>query len=95
MVCDSRHVSPNIFGTICPDRAVGAAMIMSYANTEAMNLNLKELSAEMEPQAHAVPVCDGAGWHRRGKKLGGPDNITLLSLPAYSPELNPLEKAWA
>ena len=94
MVRDNRHVSTYIFGAICPDRAVGAAMIMPYANTEAMNVHLQEISAEVAPGAHAVLVCDGAGWHQRGKKLSLPDNITLLSLPAYSPELNPMENVW-
>ncbi len=95
MVRDNRHVSAYIFGAICPDRAVGAAMIMPKANTEAMNKHLSEISAEAAPGAHAVLVCDGAGWHQRGKKLVVPDNITLLSLPAYSPELNPMENVWA
>ena len=69
-------------------------MIMPYANTEAMNLHLQEISAEVAPGAHAVLVCDGAGWHQRGKKLRVPDNITLTSLPPYSPELNPRENVW-
>ena len=34
-----------------------------------------------------------AGWHT-SKKLKVPDNITLLPLPAYSPELNPVENLW-
>ena len=94
MVRDNRHVSAYIFGAICPDRATGAAMIMPCADTWAMNLHLKEISAEVAPDAHAVLVCDGAGWHQRGKKLSIPDNITLLSLPPYSPELNPMENVW-
>ncbi len=94
MVRDNRHVSTYIFGAICPERGVGAAMIMPYANAEAMNAHLKEISAEVAPGARAVLVCDGAGWHQRGEKLIVPRNITLLSLPAYSPELNPMEKVW-
>ena len=94
MVRDNRHVSPYIFGPICPARATGAAMIMPYANAEAMNKHLVEISAEVAPGAHAVLVCDGAGWHQRGNKLVLPDNITLLSLPPYSPELNPMENVW-
>jgi transposase len=44
--------------------------------------------------AHAILVLDGAGWHRQGGKLLVPDNITLLPLPAYAPELNPVENVW-
>ena len=54
----------------------------------------KEISSQVVPGAHAVLVCDGAGWHRRGAKLKVPDNITLLSLPPYSPELNFMENVW-
>ncbi len=83
-----------LFGAICPDRGVGAAVIMPAANTEAMNEHLKEISAQVLPGAHAVLICDGAGWHQRGKKLAVPGNITLIPLPPYSPELNAMENVW-
>jgi transposase len=38
-------------------------------------------------------VLDGAGWHK-SKSLEVPDNIRLIHLPAYSPELNPVEHIW-
>ena len=94
MVRDNRHTSTYLFGAICPSRAVGAAMIIPGCDTWGMNLHLKEISTQVAPGAHALLVCDGAGWHQRGKKLIVPDNITLLSLPAYSPELNPMENVW-
>ena len=47
----------------------------------------------MSPGAHAVLVLDGAGWHS-GRDLVVPDNISLLTLPPYSPELNPVENVW-
>ena len=91
MVRDNRHDSAYLFGAICPERGVGAAMITPSANTEMMNLHLAEIGTQVAPGAHAVLVCDGAGWHQPGKTRQLPDNITLLSLPPYSPELNPME----
>jgi hypothetical protein len=86
MVRDNRHDSAYIFGAICPARGVGAAMIMPAANAEGMNEHLKELSTQVTPSSIAVVICDGAGWHQRGKELIVPDNIRLLSLPPYSPD---------
>jgi len=93
-VRDNRHDSVYLFGALCPSRAAGAAIIMPAANSEAMSEHLKEISTQVAPGAHAVLVCDGAGWHQRGEKLQVPDNITLLPLPPYSPELNPMENVW-
>lgn len=94
MVRDNRHDSVHLFGAICPDRGVGAAIIMPVVNTEAMNEHLKEISAQVAPGAHAVLVCDGAGWHQPGGRLRVPDNIVRVPLPAYAPELNPVENVW-
>lgn len=66
---------------------------MPYANSEAMNLHLREIGRAGAPGAHAVLVLDGAGWHT-SHILTPPDNVTLLCLPPYSPELNPVENVW-
>ena len=42
---------------------------------------------------HVVMVLDSAGWHR-ANALRIPANITLVPLPPYSPELNPVERVW-
>ena len=94
MVRDNRHDSVYLFGAICHARQVGAAIIMPAANAEAMNEHLKEISVQVASGSHAVVVCDGAGWHQQGKRLRVPDNLTLLALPPYSPELNPMENIW-
>ena len=67
---------------------------MAHADTPAMNAHLAEISRTVANGAHAVLVLDGAGWHG-SKALKVPDNITLLPLPPYAPELNPLENVWA
>lgn len=94
MVKDNRHDSAYLFGAICPDRGVGAAIIMPTVNSEAMNEHLKEISTQVATGAHGVLVLDGAGWHQSSAELRVPDNISLLSLPPYSPELNPMELVW-
>lgn len=93
MVRDNRHDSAYLYGAICPDRGVGAAIIMPAANTEAMNEHLKEISTQVMPRAHAALICDGAGWHK-SSELRVPDNMTLIPLPPYAPELNPMENVW-
>ena len=94
MVRDNRHESAWLFGAICPDRAVGAAIIMPHVNAEAMSEHLAEISTQVTPGAHAALICDGAGWHQTGGRLEVPSNITLMPQPPYSPELNPVENVW-
>ena len=66
---------------------------MPYANTEAMQEFLDRFSATIAEDEHAVMVLDRAGWHGSGG-LVVPANITLVPLPPYSPELNPVERVW-
>lgn len=68
--------------------------MLPYADKEAMTLHLAEISKAVAPGAHAVVILDGAGWHKPGGRLKLPDNISMLALPLYSPELNPQENTW-
>jgi hypothetical protein len=94
MVRDNRHDSAYIFGAICPARGIGAAIITPGVSTECMNLHLAEISSRIAPGSVAALICDGAGWHQRGSRLQVPDNIVLIPLPSYAPELNPMENVW-
>ena len=58
-----------------------------------MSLHLAEVAQAGAPGAHGVMLMDRAGWHR-AKDLVVPDNLTLVLLPARSPELNPVENIW-
>ena len=69
-------------------------------NTIAMNHHLREISSQVGAAAHALLVltpapaeAGGAGWHD-SQALAIPDNITLLALPPYSPEADPVERIW-
>lgn len=91
---DCRYAWAYLFGAVCPERGVGAGLVMPYADTQAMSAHLGEISLAIAPGAHAILVLDGAGWHASAA-LKVPDNITLLPLPPHSPELNPVENVWA
>jgi len=91
---DQRYEWAYIFGAACPQRGVAAAIVVPTANTETMSLHLAEIGRRVAPGSHAVLVLDGAGYHV-AKRLTVPDNITLVPLPPYAPELNPIENVWA
>ena len=90
---DQRYQSAYLFGAICPARGVGAALALPFADTEAMQLHLEEISRHVAEGAHAVLLLDRAGWHTTGK-LDVPSNITPIFLPSRAPELNPVENIW-
>src|SRR4051794_27324424 len=66
---------------------------MPSVDVEAMNTHLAEISQRVSVGAIALLVLDAAGWHK-SSRLVIPDNIVLLSLPPYAPELNPTENVW-
>ena len=52
---------------------------------------MKEL--EIKEGKHVALIIDNAGWHN-SNELIMPNNITLIPLPPYSPELNAMEQVW-
>ena len=91
---DLRYEWVYLFGAVCAERGVAAGLVLPFANSAMMTLHLMEISKAVTPGHHAVLVLDGAGWHQTGGRLRVPNNITLLHLPPYSPELNPVENIW-
>ena len=90
---DQRYKSAYLFGAICPARGTGAALALPFADTEAMQFHLDEISRHVARGAHAVLLLDRAGWHTTAK-LKIPNNITPILLPSRAPELNPVENVW-
>ena len=91
IVRDRRYGCVWLFGATCAARGVGIAHVAERANTASMNARLAAIGAAVAPGAHAVVVLDGAGWHRSGDLVVS-RNLTLVQLPPYSPELNPMEQ---
>jgi len=67
-------------------------LFLPEVNTDTMNIFFDELSKEY-PDKEIIIAMDQAGWHK-AKGLKYPDTITIVYLPSYSPELNPVEKLW-
>jgi hypothetical protein len=66
---------------------------MPAANAETMSLHLTAIGRKVAAGSHAALVLDGAGYHVAAA-LAIPENITLVRLPPYAPELNPIENVW-
>lgn len=67
-------------------------LILPHVNSECMQVFIDEVAARY-PDDRIVMVLDGAGWHK-SKSLRIPENMRLVSLPPYAPELNPVEHIW-
>lgn len=74
-----------------PATGEGFALVLPRVSTGAMNEFLVRFAATRGGDEHAVAVLDKAGWHVAGA-LEVPGNVTLAPLPAYSPQLNPVER---
>ena len=92
-LADKRFESLYLFAACRPGTDAAFAFSLDPATTETMNLFLVDFARQLEPATHAVLLLDQAGWHG-AKRLAVPANVTLLPLPAYSPELNPVERIW-
>jgi transposase len=92
-VKQTRYEWVYLYAAVEPDCGHSVALQAPCINTGTMNVFLKMLAAELGPADHAVLIMGQAGWHK-ARKLVVPDNITVLYLPPYSPELNPVERLW-
>lgn len=82
-----------IYGAVDPQTGQTVGMLAPTVNTAWMNAFLNLVSASAAADEHLVLVLDNAGWHV-AQELKVPDNITVLNLPPYAPELNCIERLW-
>jgi transposase len=69
-----------------------------FLHLPTVNLDCNRLFLEplrsSDPEAHHVVIADQAGFHfgEGDKRL--PEGVPIVSLPPYSPQLNPCEQLW-
>jgi transposase len=78
---------------VCAATGSVSALVMPELNAAVINLFLEQFARERPAGVHAVLIWDGAGYHTAGT-LVVPPNVSLIRLPPYSPELNPVENLW-
>jgi transposase len=92
-VSDKRFESAYIFAAVRPSTGEDFALVLPRVSAAAMSTFLAEFAQTIPGDTHAVMVLDQAGWHD-ARALSLPEQVTLVPLPSYSPELNPVERVW-
>jgi hypothetical protein len=90
-IADKRFESAYIFAGVQPSTGEDFALVLPRVSAAAMSTFLAEFAKTVPEDTHAVMVLDQAGWHDT-RALSVPASMTLVPLPAYSPELNPVER---
>lgn len=81
-----------LFGAYSPITGDHFELEMPHCNTDTFQLFLNEFS-ENSPDEFKIILLDNGAFHK-ANRLIVPQNICLLFIPPYSPELNPAEKIW-
>ncbi len=92
-LADTRFASASIVAAVRPATGEDFALVLPRVSTAAMSRFLADFAQTLPENTHAVLVLDQAGWHG-AKGLQVPETVTLVPLPPYSPELNPVERVW-
>jgi transposase len=93
VIRQKQFLSTYIFGAVCPSKDKGCALILPEANTGMIQIHLDLISGSIEEGCLGLIMMDRASWHTT-EALNIPQNIRLMPLPPYSPELNPMEQVW-
>jgi transposase len=92
-LCDQRYTWVHLFAAVRPASGEDFALVLPHVSTAAMNVFLARFAHTGPKDEHAALVLDGAGWPT-AQHLKVSANVTLIRLPPYSPELNPVERVW-
>ena len=82
-----------LYGSYSPVDGDSFVCELENTNSKIFGDYLSEFSKH-RPEEFKIVVIDNAGFHAT-KNIQIPDNIFLLRIPSYTPELNPCEQIWA
>ena len=90
---ETRYQWGYVYGSIEVNGDGAEFTFMPSVNKDITRIHLEQV-ANSDPDSVHIIIWDGAGFHHHDKDPELPENVRLLRLPAYSPELNPIEKLW-
>ncbi len=82
-----------LYGAFSPIDGDAFVYEIEGTTSEIFYKYIEQLSLH-KPNEFKIVVIDNAGFHSL-KDFTIPENISLIRIPPYSPELNPSEKIWA
>jgi len=88
-----RYKNGYVYGALQVGGSGSEFLMTSNVDKDWDELFLNQIS-QRDPYASHVVIGDGAGFHHTGGEEHLPDNVFILRLPPYCPELNPVEKLW-
>lgn len=86
------HARCNVMGAVRPTGGDALTLIVSHGNARIMQIFINELHRYLDPKKRTIMIMDNAPFHKKDDMEWG--KIEPLYLPAYSPELNPIEELW-
>ena len=90
--CYGNATNTYAYGAVSPLDGAFDSLVLPHVNSECMQIFINEIVSRY-PNDNIIMILDGAGWHK-SNDFNLPDNLRLLFLPPYSPELNPQEHIW-
>lgn len=77
---------------VSPPDGQFTSLTLPWVDAQTMSIFLAHTAQQFAGE-YCLMFLDGAGWHQ-AHDLRVPENLKLIFLPPYSPELNPAEHVW-
>lgn len=81
-----------LYGAVEPLSGESFFLELPYLNSDNFQVFLDEFFKQYDSGLN-IMVLDNGSFHK-AKELRIPENVLFLFLPAYCPELNPIERLW-
>ena len=85
-----QFISAHIYGAVCPATGKTEALISPVLSMEMMQNHLQLIANATAKERYAIVIMDHVSWHSNKTAIEF-DNLAIMHLPSYSPELNPIE----